>query len=61
MTAFLLIGASKINFPIMYNTGMKLTSDSSAQAILGLAQGFMESRILLSAAELNVFPCEIRA
>lgn len=34
---------------------MKLTSDSSTQAILGLAQGFMESRILLSAAELNVF------
>jgi SAM-dependent methyltransferase len=39
----------------MYNTGMKLTSDSSTQAILGLAQGFMESRILLSAAGLNIF------
>jgi len=30
-------------------------SDSNTQAILGVAQGFMESRILLSAAELNVF------
>jgi precorrin-6B methylase 2 len=30
-------------------------SDGSSQAILGLAQGFMESRILLSAADLNIF------
>jgi ubiquinone/menaquinone biosynthesis C-methylase UbiE len=34
---------------------MKLVSNNGPQEILGLAQGFMESRILLSAAELNLF------
>jgi SAM-dependent methyltransferase len=34
---------------------MKLVNDKGPQEILGLAQGFMESRIMLSAAEMNLF------